>query len=45
MIMFPASDNRFIQTEGFYTEDKGVRTPLVILHFGYCSPIPLKPHG
>ncbi len=45
MITFPAGDNRFAETQGWYFEDKGIRTPSVSLNFGYCSPLPLEPHG
>lgn len=44
-IDFAAGDNRFVETQGVYTEDHGTRTPIGILHFGYCSSLPLDRRG
>lgn len=42
LLDFPTGDNRFIGAQGVYTEDKGVRTPLVAVQFGYCSFVPYE---
>ncbi len=44
-IDFPADDNRFVETQGLYTEDHGARTPNMSLTFGYCSSWPFDRRG